>query len=273
MINLTAQIVGDQESRREGVSVLTNAQIAESRILRLRTNSKDLFVFNGRIVQDDFFDENLLDMNQSGKMEKAPNNFLEVRTLGQSTTGDFTFFDIIDFNPVAFINDNGNVMYPSILSNAGLSDPIFSDGAVGVFEHRREQAGVVYVPSYAKRGAKAFISNHSTDTDFRSYEIDQKRKIVTNNENLKVSMFIEAEYDSLVPDSQAFFDMPEMPSTPFLDGSDMDDWKSKINDEITSFVDDLTHQTTPREFISSAAGWTFINNVNGTDSIAYSDRM
>ena len=270
---INADIESDLENRREGVNLNSNAQLAKNKILRVRTNSKDLLIFQGKIVQDDFFDENLVDMDQSGRLETAPNNFMENRTLGQSSTSENLFFDLSDFNPVSFIEDNGISIYPSILSAVGFADPVFSDGSISIFEDRRELALLIHVLPFAKRGLKGFISNFSIDTDFRQYPISQEKLLSNDDNHFKVSNYIEAQYDELNPSSQTFADMPEKPSSPFNDSDDYQDWSSKIGNSITENIYESNITTTPREFISSAAGWTFVDIYNGTDSLVYSDRI
>ena len=84
---------GSLDSRREGVGVLTKEQQLGGSIIRIRPNSKDLFVHNGRIVDDNFFDENLLDPNQPGSITSAPSNFAEKRTLGQGVNTEIVYTD------------------------------------------------------------------------------------------------------------------------------------------------------------------------------------
>lgn len=88
--------------RREGVELLTKEQQFNNSIVTLRANSDDILVHLGRVVNDDFFDDNLLDMDSSGDITSAPSFFAEKRTLGQSDSVWTTYTELTDFDPIVY---------------------------------------------------------------------------------------------------------------------------------------------------------------------------
>jgi hypothetical protein len=278
---------GSLEQRREGVNVLTKEQQFNTSILRFRSNSSDLLVYAGRVVNDNFFDENLLDENVSGSITSAPNHYAEKRTLGQSNGSDNVFTDIRDFDPVEYLEDQGLALYPIILTAAGFADPIVDDGSVGVFETRREVAGVNFIPAYAKRGAKASFTDSVESTGKKLYFLVQENPR-DRSEYPKAEVYFEiGDYDTTLVEVSTYQDQESPDILPFIDSSDSaeaSEWTNEDTMNLVSHVSDpeisavlagsrAGSYKSKRDTVSATAGWTFLNVLNGTDSIVYSDRM
>lgn len=267
----------DSDTYREGVNILTYQQFLRSPIARMRPNSSDILVYAGRPVSDNFFDENLLDMEVAGSITNAPSPYLEVRTLGDADPGSPGFTDMTDFQPVAYLLDEGTVMYPSVMNAGGFSDPIRSSGIIGMFESRTEIAVVTPTPGYAKRGVKASPCWTAEGVDRKSYSVDQ---------------LVPRSYISQAPVAPAFYEVGDeeifcllgtvtypdtlpAPALPFVDSCDSCLGSSVSDPQISAVLSAGTPGSPydQRDNISSAAGWTILNKANGTDSIVFSDRM
>ena len=270
---------GSLDSRREGVGVLTKEQQFGGSIIRIRPNSKDLFVHNGRIVNDNFFDENLLDPNQPGSITSAPSNFAEKRTLGQGVNTEIVYTDIRDFNPVEYINDESLAMYPIILTALGYANQLVEDGTIGVFETRSEIVGLRYNPDFAKRGLKSSLCSSTEDINHKFYEIEQLLPRNYESSLDKAPAYFEVGDDTYINEFITYQDVAPTNSTPYVDTQDTVVAANAIlggsDTEMTRIILQGTcgAQYVNITKISAAAGWTFINKSNGTDSIVYSDRI
>jgi len=271
---------------REGVNLRTKEQQVSPQIFRLRPNSSDILIYNGREVNDDFFDDNLLDPDVSGAITSAPSPYAEQRSLGMGSAGRPVFDDIGDFDAVAYLLDAGLAMHPVILTAAGYADPVVSDGAIGVFETKPEAAGLIWRPEFAKRGIKGSACFAAEATDHRSYPIQQTRP--RNGSYFPArSSYIEVSTDDLIDLLPTYADQVPEEVHPFIDSSDTKEastWGAEdttnqqaatADPEISSILASglAGAYLTDRNEVSAGAGWTFVNVVNGTDSIVYSDRM
>jgi hypothetical protein len=271
---------GSLDERREGVGVLTKEQQNRTSILRMKSNSNDLLVYLGKVVNDNFFDENLLDENVSGAITSAPNNSAEKRTLGQSDSVETTYTELSDFDPVKYLEDEGLALYPIILTAVGYADPVSEDGTIGMFETRSEIAGLRYVTPFAKRGPKASLCSAAEGSDRLFYPIEQQISRGETFESERYSKYIEAMSDQLAVSFVSYQDQDPTPLRPFVDNNDLSisyEWEvESVNDPDIAKVllaGSSNCLLLNREKISAPAGWTFLNKTNGTDSIAYSDRM
>jgi hypothetical protein len=235
-------------------------------------------VYNGRIVQDRYFDESLFAENIGGLITTAPSSYAEERTLGQSDSSEIVYTEMIDFDPVIYINDEGLAMFPTILTAAGYSDPIAEDGAVGVFETRSELAGIRFLPNFAKRGAKASICSTSEGSDRKSYFIEQQVLREYTSEDERAPIYYEVgDQDTSIVGVVTYQDQDPSSVIPFIDNYDVSIAAEQyVNDAEIQEV--ILSGRAGSPFIrndkrSAAAGWTFLNVSNGTDSIVYSDRM
>jgi hypothetical protein len=277
---------GSPATAREGVNLRTKEQQVSLQIFRLRPNSSDILIYNGREVNDDFFDDNLLDPDVSGAITSAPSPYAEQRSLGMGSAGRPVFDDIGDFDAVAYLLDAGLAMYPVILTAAGYADPSVSDGAIGAFETRPEAAGLIWLPAFAKRGIKGSACFAAEATDHRSYLIQQARPR-NGSYCPSYSSFIEVSTDDLIDLLPSYADQIPEEVHPFIDSSDTKEasvWGAEdtpnqqaasADPEISSILANglAGAYLIDRNEISAGAGWTFLNVINGTDSIVYSDRM
>lgn len=269
---------GSLDNRREGVYVQTKEQQFNTSMLRLRQNSSDIFVYDGRIVQDDFFDENLVDQDAAGSITTAPSPYSEQRTLGQGARTDNVFTEMIDFDPVVYINDEGLALYPIILTAAGYADPIVEDGSIGVFETRSEIAGVRFLPTFAKRGAKASLCSTAESVDRKSYIIEQEVSRNYSSQYEKYTKYFEVgDQDISILETVTYQDQDSSQLRPFVDSYDNAEFAAEYNSdkEMRNMIlsGSAGSPYLRREKLSCSAGWTFLNVSNGTDSIVYSDRI
>ena len=277
MSTITSLSQIDSDTYREGVNMITYQQFLSVPVARLRPNSPDILIHAGRLVSDNFFDENLLDMGMAGSITNAPSPYLEVRTLGDSDPGTPGFTDMTDFEPIAYLNDEGTVMYPSVMNAGGFSDPIRSSGIIGMFETRMEIAIISPAPGYAKRGIKASPCWTAESVDRKFYPVEQRvpRRHVPANQASKAFFEVSAEDIFEALGTITYPDQLPIPSQAFVDSCDACLGSSVNDEEIASVLRAGTpgNPYSERDWISAPAGWTLINKANGTDSIAYSDRM
>jgi len=284
---ITDQQTGSLEQRREGVNVLTKEQQFNTSILRIRPNSSDLMIYAGRVVDDNFFDENLIDMDVAGSITSAPSNIAERRTLGQGLPSENTFTDICDFDPVVYLADEGLAMFPVVLTALGYSDPAIEDGSVGVFETRAELVGFRFLPKFAKRGAKASLGDTAEAVDRKFYSISQEVDRDFSATLSKSPVYFEVGSSDQLEEVTTYQDQDSSQIFPYVDDFDSGEastWDESVTVNLIAGTNDPEISRTiasgragsyykNRSKKSATAGWTFLNVSNGTDSIVYSDRM
>ena len=270
---------GSLEQRREGVELLTKEQQFNTSILRLRVNSDDVLVHLGRVINDNFFDENLLDMDSSGAITSAPSFFAEKRTLGQSDRVWEAYTELTDFDPIVYLLDEGLVMFPTVLTAQQYADPVSEDATIGIFEKRSEISGFRFIPEFAKKGAKASICSTAEANDRLFYQVRQEVPRIYSESIEKYSPFFEAGDELSIIEFTTYQDQIPASSIAFVDDYDTSVSAKELlktgDVEIANVI--LTGSAgslfVKRDTISAAAGWTFLNTTNGTDSIVYSDRI
>jgi len=246
----------------------------------MKSNSDDVLLHFGRVINDNFFDENLLDENIAGAVTSAPSNLAERRTFGQSENYETTFTELTDFDPVNYIGDAGLALYPVILTALGYSDSGVEDGTIGMFESRSEIVGFRYVTPFAKKGLKAAVCSAAEGADRLSYFVEQQIMRKESGENGKNTKYVETKVADLAVDYSTYQDQDPSSISPFIDDYDSSvsygkDLSSLSDSEISNVLrlSSASCVLLSRDKVSASAGWTFLNKTNGTDSIVYSDRM
>lgn len=147
-------------------------------------------IFKNGVRMKDSFDDSITLNNTLTDMREDEDVFsqrfvfdLERLTFGQPPVipkGE-PYADLIDFNPVTFLNDEGTFMYPSMLWNLGeLPDHEF-DGVIEPFDIRSDILGI-HDLRYEGRTVRGALVGAASERPWGSKEITDKWKISDNHE-------------------------------------------------------------------------------------------
>lgn len=213
---------------------------------------------------------------------EAGSFFITSSVYGQARTySDSTpYADIVDFDPVVFIQDElGTQMFPAIVSNINIQDPSQLNGVFEPLAIRSKTANTSIDYPYEAHDIRASLAGGSENPFAQSsIKIEQ-----TYNSNLSGSVvipfidsgdyfglsltgsvFLPGEISFVTPRLDAYTDMEKVTFTRLgvtLTSNDIIDALRKMSGSTDNFLPDNTRV--------KGAGFTYGNNVAGTDSIAF----
>ena len=170
----------------QGINARTTTSYFGSLLPRIGSGDRLKIFKDGNPISEKYFDDESTLNNDVGDLRAASGSLYETRlcfdlermTFGQAPTtqqGE-PYADIMDFEPVAYLNDPGETMWPVNLWNAGsLPDHEF-DGVIEPFDIRRSILGEVDLrfEGHAPRGA---LMGPYSENPFGSTEITDTWKL------------------------------------------------------------------------------------------------
>jgi hypothetical protein len=164
--------------------------------------------------------------------------------------------------------------YPYVLDLKNPVDPHSYDGVIEVFTIRSWDKLQSEDKPISSRKVKGFISDYKEDQFGFCTPIEQK--IYQNVGSFESRPYFEKADDFDRPintKSGYFFDEPEE-FMPYIEKSYSLKLEKKIDTEISNLISSLKIDDgiLEKKYISSAAGYTFIDSQNGTDSITFFDQ-
>jgi hypothetical protein len=269
-------------SVRQGVEINDFQQAYASMLPRLMSNSSPSLVVGGRKrSQGSVFDDSISSVLSSGKLGTAPNHEMEQRDLGmpKSHYSDTPYTDAGKFDPVGYIgSEDLTEVYPLVMDNVSPVDPGSLDGIIEPFAIRDSATRRLTEGSHSSRRVNGSISDYSEDVF--GYNTPLQQIIYSEGNGGKTRPYQEYGIDTLSLSTHGFSYLSDEPITPqaFVEDDTMP-WRLSMTDilndvEIIQSLSGSSSKFLPYGvcFRSSTAGYTYIDNVNGTDSIAFSDR-
>lgn len=272
----------ESSNSRQGVEINDFEQVYASMLPRLLSNASPAVIIDGRRKTDNrVFDDTIISVLTSGTLRVVPNHEVEQRDLGMPKThySDTPYFDIGTVEPVSYIQDTDlHALYPIILDDASPVDPGSLDGVLEPFTIRDTATRRSTEGSYSSRRVRGGISGYGEDPF--GYNIPLQQIIYSYGYEGTTRPYQEYGIDSIGRSAHGFSYFagePVTPQTYFEDDSREWDASTTViyNDsEIISALSGTQSRFTPYGvgFRSSATGYTYFDNVNGTDSITFFDR-
>lgn len=271
----------ESSNSRQGVEINDFQQVYASMLPRLLSNSAPLLIVNGRRKRETReFDDSIVSLLTSGTLRVVPNHESEHRDLGmpKSHYSDTPFEEIAKLEPVSYIASTDlAAVYPVILDNVSPVDPGVLDGVIEPFLIRDTVTRRSIEGSISSRRIKGSLSGFSED--LFGYNIPLLQRVYFESYEGNTRPYQEYGIDTLVESSSRLSYIADDPieSEPFRE-DDSDNWGAGTtiaNDtEILAALSgsNSTFSRFGSGFRSSATGYTYLDNVNGTDSIAFMDR-
>lgn len=265
-------------SSRQGVEINDFEQAYASMLPRFLSNSSPKIVVNGvKRESGNLFDDSITAVLAGSKVSIAPNHVAEDRDLGmpKSHYSDTPFHEIGKLDPVSYIQDDElHELYPVVLDEVSPIDLGQLDGVIEPFPIRSTVTRQATESSFMSRRIRGGISGHHVDVF--GYSIPIEQKVYQGSTGGPTRPFQEYGVDSLVGDKQIsyFADDVVMPD-PYLEDKIRKVREiTKVDDEILEVLLGMGDgfESLIRGYRSSAAGYTFIDSMNGTDSIVFADR-
>jgi len=272
----------EASNSRQGVEINDYQQVYASMLPRLLSNSSPAVIIDGRRKTDTrTFDDSIVSVLTSGTLRVVPNHVSEQRDIGmpKSHYSDTPYFDISKLEPVGYIqSEDLQAVYPVILDDISPVDPGNLDGVIEPFSIRNTATRKSTEGPYSSRRIRGGISGYGED--LFGYNIPLQQIIYSQGHQGQTRPYQEYGIDSLADSNHGFSYLSDEPVTPDSytekDSGLWDESATSIysDSEIVLSLSGTQSRFTPygTGFRSSAAGYTYIDNVNGTDSITFFDR-
>lgn len=265
-------------SSRQGVEINDFEQAYASMLPRFLSNSSPKIIINGmKRGSGRLFDDSITTVLAGSKVSIAPNHESEERDLGmpKSHYSDTPFHEIGKLEPVGYIQDDElHELYPVVLDEVSPIDPGQLDGVIEPFPIRSTATRQATESSFMSRRVRGGISGHHIDVF--GYSIPIEQRVYLESTGGPTRPFQEYGVDSLVGDKQiSYFADDVLNSDPYLEDKIRKvRGVSKVDDEMLNVLLAMGDgfESLITGYRSSAAGYTFIDSFNGTDSIAFADR-
>jgi len=276
---LSTTITGsiEAESLRQGVEITTWGQVHSSLLPKFFSNSSPVLVVDGREFDEDYFDDALVSLSRQKTLTLAPNHKSEKRDLGQPKLFDDNgaYDDIATLNPSKYISDEQfESRYPIVLDTPGYVSPDSLDGSIEPLPLRNPDV-LVPLSQEQAHGLKASLGGSSIDAFGKCHEIGQRVRFPSYEESHRP--FLDAVYGSLpIEPKIPWYAVEPVSGKGHVDASPQSANISQFTDATVAVVasshsGSLVLQA--RDWRSSACGFTLRANLNGTDSIVFSDRL
>ena len=234
----TATLTGSAQYFYQGTSVRTFSSYVGSLLPRIGSSDRVEIYKDGNPVSrlkqfDDsiIINNDLSDMggeNDGKRIEERVNHAYENRNFGQAPTtllGE-PYADTKDFDPVHYIQDPGDVMWPANMWNAGELDDHEFDGVVEPLDLRREIFGDLDT-RYEGRAIRGSLVGGSSERPWGSKEIKDSWQTTDNEE----TAFLDAPLTYNITNGegrnlvavQAYQNIDQSPDVPMIDNSDYHD--------------------------------------------------
>lgn len=265
-------------SSRQGVEINDFQQVYASMLPRFLSNSSPKIVVNGVVRgSEKAFDDSIASVLAGSKISIAPNHESEHRDLGMplSHYSDTPFHEMGRLEPVAYIQaEELQELYPVILDEVSPVDPGQLDGVIEPFPIRETVTRQSIESSFMSRRIRGGISGYHSDVF--GYSIPIEQRVYLGSPGGPTRPFQEYGVESLVGNRQhTYFSDDVLHPDPYRedDSRNIQDM-TKLDDEMFEVIRSLGSgfEDLITGYRSSSAGYTFIDTVNGTDSIAFADR-
>jgi len=265
-------------SSRQGVEINDFSQVYASMLPRFLSNAAPSIVVNGRKLQSgDAFDDSISSVLAGNKVSVVPNHHAEDRDIGmpKSHYSDTPFHEMGRLEPVAYIqSEDLHALYPVILDEVSPIDPGLLNGIIEPLPIRQAASRTALENVRLSKGVTSDITSHHIDVFGYSIPIEQKVYDVATQNSTRP--YQEYGVESLIQEkAMSYFADDPITSSPYYEDKSKESRSLyKVDDEMLSVIEAMGTQlrTFGIDYRSAAAGYTFIDGINGTDSIVFMDR-
>jgi hypothetical protein len=232
----SASLTGSVQYFYQGTSVRTFSSFVGSLLPRIGVGDRiELYKDGSPLDTFNEFDDSIVINNNSADMggdndgkrlEERISHYYEDREFGQPTMtlkGE-PYADTIKFDPVVYINDSQEVMWPVNMWNAGSLDDHEFDGVIEPLDIRREVFGEI-VTRYEGHAIRGALVGAASEQPWGSKEIDDVWYLSdkSNKPFLDAPVTFSLESDETPLANQAYQDIEQSPDTHFLEENDYHD--------------------------------------------------
>ena len=280
-----SQSIGPEYSK-QGVEILSYQDVYNTMSPRLLSNSTPISLLDGkRVYTGRLFDESQSEKINSPKREVAPNHEIEKRDFGYPKLfkDETSFEDYAPTTAIEYITMQGDVSngyqllelaYPYVLDTPGQVSPGVYDGIIEPFTIRSWTTLESNDRPFSARRVRGGLSAYHEDQFGICTPIEQK--IFFSNGESRARPYSEYgdEYNELIDQKFGYFANEPDISNPFLEKTKEEIFTTLVGRDFTEalLLSDSAFDEIGKDYISSTAGYTFIDSENGTDSIAFFDQ-
>jgi hypothetical protein len=271
---------------RQGVEIKTYDDIFNTILPRIMANGDSRMVINGIIEQRNGpFDDGQVDKINSAKKFFVPIHEIENRDLGRLKLfkDDTPFEEFTAAVATSYIEMQGDpssgyqlidLLYPYVLDTPGKIDPGSMDGVIeplAIRDYATRQT--IDRPESAHR-PRASLANAHEDPFGYSVLIEQRKINVGYDAGIRPYMEYGDDSNRPLEQKSGYFAEDPTGKSPFRERTKELEFAQIVGED---FATALSNSTTAfddvgKTYISACAGYTFIDNENGTDSIAFLDQ-
>ena len=230
----TATLTGSVQYFYQGTSVRTFSSYVGSLLPRMGSGDRvELYKDGSPIDRLKQFDDSVIvnnklsDMggdNDGRRIEERVDHSYENRNFGQapSTLLGEPYADTKDFDPVHYIQDPGDIMWPANMWNAGELDDHEFDGIIEPLDLRREIFGDLDT-RYEGRAIRGSLVGAGSERPWGSKEIQDSWKTIDNQETAFLDSPLTYGEGRGPMAVQAYQNVEQSPDVPMIDNYDYHD--------------------------------------------------
>jgi hypothetical protein len=286
---MTSQVVSqslDGLYSRQGIEIKSYEDIFNTTLPRMMANGDSRVVIDGVIRSSDGpFDDGSVDKFNSNKKFFVPTHEIEGRDLGRLKlfNEETPFEEFSAATATSYIEMQGDpssgyqlidLIYPYVLDTPGKIDPGSMNGVIEPLSIRDYATKQTIDRPDAARRPRASLGSAHEDPFGYSVLIEQRRMIANNDPGIRPYMEYGDDSNRPIEQKTGYFAEDPTGKSPFKEKTKELEFAQIVGED---FAAALSNSTTAfddvgKTYISTCAGYTFIDNENGTDSIAFLDQ-
>jgi hypothetical protein len=283
---VVSQSVGVEYSK-QGVEISSYFDVFNTILPRFLSNSNSKIVINGRVLQNqNVFDETNIDVLTNDKKKFVPNHEIEQRDVGyvKLFKNDTPFEDFSSATATSYITMQGDestgyqlldLVYPYVLDLPGQLDPGAMDGVIEPFTIRSWATRQSIDRPHSARRVRGAISDAHEDQFGYCVQIEQKIFFLEKEKGIRPYLEYGDDNNRPVDIKSGYFANEIINPSFFEEKTKEQQFANEIGIEFAEALkeSDSAFDDIGKIYISSTAGYTFMDKQNGTDSIAFLDQM
>ena len=286
---MTSQVVSqslDGLYSRQGVEIKRYEDIFNTTLPRMMANGDSRVVVDGVVRSSDGpFDDGSVDKFNSNKKFFVPTHEIESRDLGRLKLfrEETPFEEFSAATATSYIEMQGDpssgyqlidLIYPYVLDTPGKIDPGSMNGVIEPLSIRDYATKQIIDRPDAARRPRASLGSAHEDPFGYNVLIEQRKMIANNDPGIRPYMEYGDDSNRPIEQKTGYFAEDPTGKSPFKEKTKEFEFSQIVGED---FAAALSNSTTAfddvgKMYISTCAGYTFIDNENGTDSIAFLDQ-
>ena len=283
-IALASIISGSKEAAaaKQGVEIVSFGDTFESALPRILSNSTPIKVLDGRNISANAYwtEIDVKGLDLKNKFTVAPNHQAEQRDLGYPKLfkDGAPFEEIDNLDPINFVSIlDIQAQYPVVLNIENFLDPGDMNGIIEPIPIRIDSPILKTEGKQKAKGIKAELANFNYKNFEGNFAIEQKSYFYGNMRNITPYLeWGDISDNQITLERTLYVKDQEETNAAFIDRTDSTIAAEKISDpELAAVIESTTNSWTGYgvSFKSATAGYVFNDEENGTDSIAFGDRL